>query len=292
MDNRGKIVAITGAASGIGREIALRFGEQGAKLSLADINVSKLSEVETELKNRGVEVIANRIDVSQYEEVQRFADITFDRFGAVDYLFNNAGASTGGYLTDAYLKDFEWVFAVNTLAHIYAAKAFVPRMIQQDRECHVCNTLSVSAFFSFSTNQPYAASKFAALSVVESLDLQMREQNTKVKVHGLCPGFVATNFGNIEEDRSPHYSLDEEGLTFKQTEAQLKANGISRKLVRSGIPVSKCVDILLQGLENDQFMIFTHPQGNDFFKRYRANLAEGRPGNDNNTPELSWFLDY
>ncbi|MGI6548683.1 MAG: SDR family NAD(P)-dependent oxidoreductase [Syntrophomonadales bacterium] len=290
-DYAGKVVAITGAASGIGKGLALRFGEYGAKLSLADINETKLAEVEAELKEKGVAVIADRFDVSSIEDVQRFADVTFATYGGVDYLFNNAGASAGGYTTEAYLKDFEWVFAVNTMAHVYAARAFVPRMVAQDRECHVINTLSVSAFFSFSTNQPYAASKFAALSIVESLELQMREQGTKVWFHGLCPGFVATNFGDIEQNRSPRYALDDEGIAFKETPAQKKANYISKKFVTAGIPVEKCVDTVFKGLEEGQFMIFTHPQANSYMKKWRENLLDGKFGTEDNTLVMSHFLE-
>ncbi|NLV16114.1 MAG: SDR family NAD(P)-dependent oxidoreductase [Syntrophomonadaceae bacterium] len=289
-DYTGKIIAITGAASGIGRGLAGRFGEYGARLSLADINGPKLAEVETALKARGVEVIANIIDVSSREEVQKFANLTFDAFGSVDYLFNNAGASAGGHATEAYLKDFEWVFAVNTMALVYAAQAFVPRMVEQNRECHVINTLSVSAFFSFAANQPYAASKFAALSLTESLELQMRAEGTKVWIHGLCPGFVATDFGDIEGNRSPRYALDEEGVAFKKTPAQMKANYLSKKFVSLGIPVEQCVDIAFKGLEDGQFMIFTHPQGNLHMKQWRENLLNGRPGTENNSVEMSVFL--
>lgn len=289
-DYTGKVVAITGAASGIGRGLALRFGEYGAKLSLADINEANLAQVEAELKEKGAQVVARRFDVSSVEDVQEFADLTFATYGGVDYLFNNAGASASGYVTEAYLKDFEWVWAVNTMAHVYAARAFVPRMIEQDRDCHVVNTLSVSAFFSFSTNQPYAASKFAALSITESLELQMREQGTKVHFHGLCPGFVATNFGDIEQNRSPRYALDEEGIAFKETQAQKKANHISKKFVTSGIPVKQCVDIVFKGLEEGQFMIFTHPKANSYMKKWRANLLDGRFGNEDNTPVMADFL--
>lgn len=289
-DYAGKVVAITGAASGIGKALALRFGQYGARLSLADINEVNLAQVETELKEKGVPVIARRTDVSSVEEVQQFADLTFATYGGVDYLFNNAGASAGGYVTEAYLKDFEWVFAVNAMAHVYAARAFVPRMVEQNRECHVINTLSVSAFFSFATNQPYAASKFAALSILESLELQMREQGTKVWFHGLSPGFVATNFGDIEQNRSPRYALDEEGIVFKKTPAQKKANYISKKFVTSGIPVEQCVDAVFKGLEDGEFMIFTHPQANAYMKKWRENLLDGRLGTEDNTLVMSDFL--
>ena len=235
IDYQGKVVAITGAASGIGRELASRLGKKGARLSLADINEAELSKLADELKADGIEFIAQRIDVAVWEDVQRFSDSSFDTYGTVDFLFNCAGASTGGMVTDAYMKDFDWVFAVNTLALVYAAKTFVRRMVEQDKECHVINTLSIAAFLALKPMQPYSASKAAGLAISQSLEWQLRDEGSKVKVHCLCPAFVATNFGDIENNRSPQFALDEEGIAFKQSEAQMAANALSKQLVLAGI---------------------------------------------------------
>jgi short-subunit dehydrogenase len=247
-------------------------------------------ETAQELKAGGIEIIAQKIDVSIFDDMKKFADITFDRYGSVDYLFNCAGASTGGVVTEAYMKDFEWVFAVNTMALVYAAKTFVKRMIEQDKECHVINTLSIAAFMSLTTMQPYAASKTAGLAVSESLEWELREQGTKVRIHCLCPAFVATNFGDIEERRPPQYALDAEGIAFKQSKAQTKANYISKKFVLAGIPVEECVDTALKGVEEGLFIIHTHPQAVPFLKKWWNNLLDGRPGYTDNLPEMSLMI--
>lgn len=290
IDYQGKVVAITGAASGIGRELASRLGKKGARLSLADINEAELSKLADELKADGIEFIAQRIDVAVWEDVQRFSDSSFDTYGTVDFLFNCAGASTGGMVTDAYMKDFDWVFAVNTLALVYAAKTFVRRMVEQDKECHVINTLSIAAFLALKPMQPYSASKAAGLAISQSLEWQLRDEGSKVKVHCLCPAFVATNFGDIENNRSPQFALDEEGIAFKQSEAQMAANALSKQLVLAGIPVQEAVDIALQGIEEDRFIIHTHPQSVPFLKKWWNNLLDGKPGYTDNALDMSIMI--
>lgn len=290
IDYQGKVVAITGAASGIGRELASRLGKKGARLSLADINEAELSKLTDELKADGMEFIAQRIDVTVWEDVQRFSDASFDTYGTVDFLFNCAGASTGGMVTDAYMKDFDWVFAVNTLALVYAAKTFVRRMVKQDKECHVINTLSIAAFLALKPMQPYSASKAAGLAISQSLEWQLRDEGSKVKVHCLCPAFVATNFGDIENNRSPQFALDEEGIAFKQSEAQIAANALSKQLVLAGIPVQEAVDIALQGIEEDRFIIHTHPQSVPFLKKWWNNLLDGKPGYTDNALDMSIMI--
>lgn len=290
LDFQGKVVAITGAASGIGRELAVRLGTYGAKLVLADINEPELMKVDNELKAKEVEAVSTKIDVSIYEEMRKFADLCFNSFGTVDYLFNCAGASAGGNVTEAYIKDFEWVFAVNTMAHVYAAKAFVKRMVEQDKECHIVNTLSIAALVTLKTMQPYSASKVAGLAIAQSLESQLRDEGTKVKVHCLCPAFVATNFGDIEDHRPPQYELDAEGIEFKKTEAQIAQIAISKKLVGAGIPVEECVDTALKGIEEGKFIIHTHPQTVPFLKNWWNNLLDGKPGYTDNPVDMSLMI--
>lgn len=289
-DYQGKVVAITGAASGIGKALAERLGAKGAKLSLADINETELMKVADELKNSGAQVIASQIDVSILADMQKFSDMSFASYGSVDYLFNCAGASTGGTVTDAYMKDYEWVFAVNTLALVYAAKTFVKRMVEQDKECHVINTLSIASFLALKPMQPYSASKTAGLAISQSLEWQLRDEGSKVKIHCLCPAFVATNFGDIENNRSPQFALDDEGIEFKKSEAQIAANAVSKKLVLRGIPVEECVDIALQGIKDDLFIIHTHPQSIPFLKKWWNNLLDGKPGYTDNPLDLSILI--
>lgn len=290
LDFQGKVAAITGAASGIGREFARRLGKSGAKLVLVDINEPELMKVDQELKNNRVEVVSAKIDVSRFEEMQKFADLSFDSFGTVDYLFNCAGASAGGNVTEAYLKDFEWVFAVNTMAHVYAAKTFVRRMIAQDKECHIINTLSIAALVTLQTMQPYSASKVAGLAIDQSLEAQLRAEGTKVRVHCLCPAFVATNFGDIENHRPSQFELDVEGIEYKNSPAQVAYLNVSKKLVQSGIPVEECVDTALKGLEDGKFVIHTHPQAVSFLKNWWNNLLDGNPGDTDNPVDMSLMI--
>lgn len=290
VDYQDKVIAITGAASGIGRGFANKFAEKGARLSLADINEAELMKVANELKAKGVEVMATKIDVTILEDMKKFADISFATYGCVDYLFNCAGASAGGMVTEAHMKDFEWVFATNTMSHVYAAKTFVKRMVEQDKECHIINTLSIAALLALKTMQPYAASKVAGLSIAQSMEWQLRDEGTKVSVHCLCPGFVATNFGDIEDHRPPQYELDAEGIEYKKTEGQIYHLDVSKKLVLAGISVEECVDIGIKGVEEGAFVIHTHPQTVPFLKKWWSNLLDGKPGYADNPFDITTLV--
>lgn len=289
-DYKGKVAAITGAASGIGKGLALRLGKLGAKLALADIYEPGLEETAAELRAVGAEVITVKTDVSILAEMKKFADASFAAYGTVDYMFNCAGASTSSDVTEAYMRDYEWVFAVNTMALVYAAKTFVKQMKLQDKECHVINTLSIGALLTLKPMQPYAASKVAGLSISQSLEWQLRDEGSKVKVHCLCPAFVATHFGDIEDRRPPQYALDEEGLIYKRSEEQIQANAVSKQLVLAGIPVEECVDIALKGIEEGLFVIHTHPQSVPFLKKWWNNLLDGKPGYMDNSLDMSMMI--
>ncbi len=289
-DYVGKVVAISGAASGIGRCFAHRFAEMGARLSLADLNEAGLMEVAEQLRAQGAEVVATKIDVTFLEDMQKFADISFDICGCVDYLFNCAGVSASGEVTEAYMKDFDWVFAADTFSMVYAAKTFVKRMVEQDRECHIINTLSIAALVPLQGMQPYAASKVAGLSISQSLEWQLRDQGSKVKVHCLCPGFVATNFGDTEDYRPPQYGLDDEGIELKKSRSQVKLMRAGKRLVGGGIPVDECVDIAIKAMEDGVFVIHTHPQALPFIRKWWSNLLDGNPGYTDNPLDISTWM--
>ena len=131
MDYSGKIVAITGAASGIGREIARAFAARGADLSLADIDEGGLQETGDELESRGRKVYAQAVDVSAAEEVESFCDNTYREMGRVDILCNNAGIGLTGRLEDTTLEDWREIVDIDLWGVVYGCHYFYPRMIEQ-----------------------------------------------------------------------------------------------------------------------------------------------------------------
>jgi NAD(P)-dependent dehydrogenase (short-subunit alcohol dehydrogenase family) len=112
-DFQDKVAVVTGAASGIGRALADKSAALGMKVVLADVEESALKQAEAELKASGAQVLAVRTDVSQADEVEALAKITFETYGAVHLLFNNAGVGAGTTVWESSLADWEWVLGVN-----------------------------------------------------------------------------------------------------------------------------------------------------------------------------------
>ena len=124
-----KVAVITGAASGIGRSLSERCVQEGMNVVLADIDTKALATTEAELKTMGASVLSIPTDVSKAQEVNSLAQKTFETFGEVHLLFNNAGVLGGGTIWESTLADWEWIIGVNLWGVINGVRAFVPLML-------------------------------------------------------------------------------------------------------------------------------------------------------------------
>ena len=146
-DLAGRVAVVTGAASGIGRALAERFAAEGMRVVLADIERPVLEQAAKELEATGAEVLAVPTDVSLEDDVNALAAQTFERFGDVHLLCNNAGVGSRGLpIAELPLRDFEWVINVNLFGVIYGLRAFLPPMRANDVG-HIVNTASVSGLY-------------------------------------------------------------------------------------------------------------------------------------------------
>jgi NAD(P)-dependent dehydrogenase (short-subunit alcohol dehydrogenase family) len=190
----GKVVVVTGAASGIGFALAQRWSEEGMSVVIADWDEPALEAAAERLGAGGADVLAVTTDVSDEASVRRLADATYDRFGAAHVVCNNA-AILGPNLDPVWeipQPDWERVFAVNFFGVLNGLRVFVPRMLEQDADCHVVNTASMGALTTNPRICPYIASKHAIMAVSESLQLQLRARGARIGVSVLCPGPTRT----------------------------------------------------------------------------------------------------
>ncbi len=158
-DLAGKVAVVTGAASGIGRALAERFAADGMRVVLADIERPVLEQAANELAETGADVVAIPTDVSLEDDVNALAAQTFERFGDVHLLCNNAGVGSRGLpIAELPLRDFEWVINVNLFGVIYGLRAFLPQMRANDVG-HIVNTASVSGLYHLRRMGPYNATK-------------------------------------------------------------------------------------------------------------------------------------
>lgn len=189
---RGKVAAITGAGSGIGRALALELAARGARLALADWDEDGLRESESLLEARGAEVVASRVDVSDRVSVAEFATQTAQRFGSVHQIYNNAGISGNGRtILDNDYAAIERVLAVNLWGVIHGTREFLPHLIAS-RDGHVINTSSAYGIAASPHDGPYSASKFAVRGFTEALRCEMLLAHHPVAVTVVHPAGVRT----------------------------------------------------------------------------------------------------
>src|SRR6516164_1440114 len=198
---QGKVAVVTGAASGIGRALAEKSAQEGMKVVLADVEESALWQAEYELQVSGAQVLAVRTDVSQAGEVEALAKITFDTYGAVHLLFNNAGVGGGTTVWESSLADWEWVLGVNLGGVIHGIHCFVPRMLAQGSEGHIVNTASSTGLVASSGLGIYKVSKHGVVTLSETLACELAARGARLKASVLCPEWVNTRIMDAERNR-------------------------------------------------------------------------------------------
>jgi NAD(P)-dependent dehydrogenase (short-subunit alcohol dehydrogenase family) len=189
-DLSGKTALVTGAASGIGRATSFAFAQRGANLVICDVDEAGLGTAEEEIRKRGREVLARRVDVSSAEEMQEFAAEVLQKVGAPDLLVNNAGVALGARFIDSTLEDWEWIVGINLWGVIYGCHFFVPAMIEGKRGGHVINVSSAAGYVASSTLTAYSTTKFGVLGLSEALREELEPFG--IGVTAVCPGIINT----------------------------------------------------------------------------------------------------
>lgn len=189
--DKNSVAVVTGAASGIGRALAIRFAKEGvAGIAVSDWNEAGLQETSAAIEKLGIPVSSHAIDVSKLDQVERFAEAVTDRHGRVTHLVNNAGVGLFGTFEHVSLADIEWLMGVNFWGVVYGCKVFLPLLLEQE-EAHIVNVSSVFGFIAPEEQTAYCASKFAVRGFTESL--RHEYQGTNLNVSCVHPGGILTD---------------------------------------------------------------------------------------------------
>jgi NAD(P)-dependent dehydrogenase (short-subunit alcohol dehydrogenase family) len=207
-----KVAAITGAGSGMGRELAYELAEAGAHLALSDINPGTLEETAAKVRALGARVTTTELDVSNRNAVHSWADAVAKDFGRVNLVFNNAGVALASTLEGVSYEDFEWIMGINFWGVVYGTKAFLPHL-RASGEGHVVNLSSVFGLFSVPGNGTYNASKFAVRGFTEALRQELELTGANVSATSVHPGGIKTNIA-----RSGRFSPSVADLTKRDPE--------------------------------------------------------------------------
>ncbi len=269
-----RVAVVTGGASGIGRAMADRFAAAGMKVVLADVEESALRKAEEEMRAQGATVLGVLTDVSKAEAVENLAQKTVAAFGGVHIVCNNAGVGGGfGPSWTQPLQNWEWGFGVNLWGVIHGIRTFVPIMLKQDTEGHIVNTASMAGLLSSPFMSVYDATKFAVVTISESLHHELAMQQAKVKVSVLCPGFVNTNIATSDRNRPTQFQPGGE-QQFSETEmafASMMFAGIA-----SGTPPAEIAEKVFTAIQSEQFYIISHPEFLPMVRTRMENIVEQR----------------
>lgn len=240
IDYRDKVCVITGAGSGIGRELARQLAGQGARLALSDVNAAGLDETLAACTALGAEARAYRLDVSDWDAVHAHAAQVIVEFGQADVVFNNAGATLFSSFDHATREEIDWQLGVNLYGVINGCKAFLPHMLARKSGVLV-NVSSVFGFCAFQGQSIYNISKFGVRGLTECLWQELR--GTGVSAVSVHPGGIKTNIGKTARV----------GVNAGAFEARL-AKGATAGLVT---PPEDCARAILEGVRRGKRRVVT-----------------------------------
>jgi len=275
----GRVAVVTGAASGIGRGLAVRFAAEGMKVVLSDIEEGALKEAVAGIVGDGGTAIGVRTDVSDPDQIQALADRTMQEFGAVHVLCNNAGVESGGVFEEIPLRAWQWVIDVNLYSVINGCRIFLP-LIRQSGEGHIVNTGSLASFAAEApTFHPYVTTKFALLGLSESLEGELRRNGENIHVSLLGPGVVKTNMTNAERNR-PSDVPD----TRDDPQRAAILGFLDKATAEVGMEPSEVAGLVVDAIRAEQFFVLTHPEQAIDAVRSRVDwMTNGKPTIDPGT---------
>lgn len=188
---RGKVILVTGGAGGVGQELALRLARFKARVVIWDNNEKALEKVKERIEKEGYKVHAYPVDVSDRENVYKYADILKSDVGEVDILINNAGIVCGKTFLELPDKMIEKTYKVNILAHYWTVKAFLPDMINR-QDGHIVTIGSLTGLLGTYKCTDYSATKHATIGFHESLSVELKTHGHKINTTLICPYFINT----------------------------------------------------------------------------------------------------
>ncbi len=244
-----KVIIITGASSGIGKELAIQYAKYKTSLVLAARDISKLNTLKESLKDQVCEMLVVQTDISVKDDCELLIKTTINSFGKIDILINNAGISQRSLAKDTSIEVDRKLMDVNFFGPVLLTKYALPHMLRQ-QTAHIVVISSISGKFGFHLRSGYAASKHALHGYFEALRLELC--NNSIDVTIVCPGIVKTNM-SIN-------ALTHNGAKYEKTNKELKI----------GISAEKCADKIIKAIQKRKKEVFIG--GKEIFPAKMKNL--------------------
>jgi len=193
MENlKGKVVAVTGASSGMGKVIAIELAKHGAKIVLGARRTEQLEETVEQIKSTGGEAAYVKLEVKNKADLVRLVDTAVDRYGRLDVMINNAGVSQLSRIDDLDVDGWEEMIDINLKGVLYGMAAAIP-IFNQQQSGHIVNIISTSGIKIVPMQGVYAGTKNAIRTIAEAF---RQESDGHIRITGISPGFVKTDFAN------------------------------------------------------------------------------------------------
>lgn len=193
-----KVVVVTGASRGIGKEIALKYAENGYNVAINYVSdKTNVEELEKEFKDKGAEALIVKADVSKLEQVQEFIKAVIEKYGKIDVLVNNAGITRDMLLMRMKEEDFDKVIEINLKGTFLVTKEVVPYMMKK-RDGKIISLSSVVGVTGNAGQCNYSASKAGIIGFTKSIAKELASRN--IRANAVAPGFIDTDMTNVLSD--------------------------------------------------------------------------------------------
>ena len=272
---RGRVAVVTGGANGIGLALARRFGQEGMRVVVADVERGALDAAARALAAEGFDALPVACDVRRFEQVQALADAALARYGAVHVVCNNAGVGSGssGPMWEHDLNDWAWCLGVNVMGVVHGIRAFVPILLRQGDEGHVVNTSSGNGGVAPLPGTPiYAATKSAVTVISECLHGQLAAVSDKVRVSVLYPGpnWMRTGIFASERNRPAELAQARPSAGPRVSFEALREQMLAAGLPFAETPLEEVADGVVRGIREQRFWMLPASERTDDAIRARA----------------------
>lgn len=269
---QGKTAFITGGGAGIGLAMAKAFADAGMTVAIADLRQDHLDEAAEQFRDKGQEVIALQLDVTDRAAMEAAAATVEGRFGKINLLCNNAGVNIIRTVEEATYEDFDWMMAVNYGGVVNGVKAFLPGMLAHNDWAHIVNTSSTAGVVPGPGTGPYSAAKFAIRGLSEAMRYDMMAHGIGVSV--LCPGTVGTKLYESEENRPPQFA-DTDG---EAGEARRAFTGeLFRQVLHLGMTPEAVAERVVEAVKKNEFFVFPHAEFREEFEAEFNEILDALP---------------